>query len=178
MVRCRRGGVRCPVIYDVGEDWIVMEDVGRVSVKDYLKSLPQTSPLPSSAITCLLSLTNSIISIHSSSCIHGDLTTSNFMYNPTSIIPLDFGLSTICAPNMGEKKRKNNEMNGGNNNRIESFAVDLYVLERSIISTHENGEEMVKVIVNEYKEKSREGDRVVQKLGEVRARGRKRECFG
>ena len=37
MVRCRRGGVRCPVIYDVGEDWIVMEDVGRVSVKDYLK---------------------------------------------------------------------------------------------------------------------------------------------
>ena len=69
-------------------------------------------------------------------------------------------------------------MMGGNNNRIESFAVDLYVLERSIMSTHENGEEMVKVIVNEYKEKSREGDRVVQKLGEVRARGRKRECFG
>ena len=56
--------------------------------------------------------------MHSLDLIHGDLTTSNMLLRPNgSLVWIDFGLSYIS--NLPEDK-----------------AVDLYVLERAISSTH------------------------------------------
>jgi len=64
--------------------------------------------------------------MHSIDVIHGDLTTSNLMLRENSdlLTVIDFGLSYVSA--LAEDK-----------------AVDLYVLEKSFLSTHPNHESMV-----------------------------------
>ncbi|GMH75904.1 hypothetical protein TL16_g06906 [Triparma laevis f. inornata] len=120
IARCRRAGVLCPIIYGVGPDYIVMENVGTRTLRSYLQTLPPSSTLSPPAITALKLLTQSIIKIHSASVVHGDLTTGNFMFTAESkIVAIDFGLSSICAPNQGSKKRKQNDQSGASNNRIE-----------------------------------------------------------
>lgn len=72
---------------------------------------------------------------------------------------IDFGLSFVSSNN-------------------EDKAVDLYVLEKAVISAHPNFENLVRRILNEYKQASKKGDAVLEKLHQVRSRGRKRLAFG
>ncbi|CAG2161208.1 unnamed protein product, partial [Oppiella nova] len=67
----------------------------------------------------LVALGQTIARIHNCGVIHGDLTTSNFMINSKKnlLIPIDFGLSSFSTS-------------------AEDRAVDLYVLEKVIISSH------------------------------------------
>ena len=60
----------------------------------------------------------------------------------------------------------------------EDKAVDLYVLERAVLSTHPTYERLFEMILEGYKRASRHGDSTIKKLGQVRARGRKRLAFG
>ncbi|KAG7374763.1 o-sialoglycoprotein endopeptidase [Nitzschia inconspicua] len=118
--------------------------------------------------------------LHNIDIIHGDLTTSNMMMmttrvptndkdeimetddnQPYRLILLDFGL-------------------GKSTTSVEEHAVDLYVLERALQSTHpELPTDFMESLLQEYatirQAKARE---VLQRLEEVRRRGRKRECFG
>ncbi len=55
--------------------------------------------------------------MHDNNVIHGDLTTSNMIIRNKELYFIDFGLSHVCS-------------------LVEDKAVDLYVLERSIKSTH------------------------------------------
>ncbi|GMI24722.1 hypothetical protein TrCOL_g7136 [Triparma columacea] len=90
-----------------------------------------------------------------------------------SVTAIDFGLCNLGVGGGGG--------GGGGKGKTppaEDFAVDLYVLERSVVSTHEDAEELKEEIQRVYKNECRLGDKVVHKLGEVRMRGRKRECFG
>ena len=101
--------------------------------------------------------------LHKNDIIHGDLTTSNMLlqepYELSDIILIDFGLSCI------EQK-------------AEDKAVDLYVLERAILSTHPNTDSFVELLLSRYEESGGKGAKsVISKLKEVRARGRKKECF-
>uniref|UniRef100_A0A7S4SB02 non-specific serine/threonine protein kinase n=1 Tax=Ditylum brightwellii TaxID=49249 RepID=A0A7S4SB02_9STRA len=130
-----------------------------------------------------------IASMHNANVIHGDLTTSNMMIrNPPSsssddtnttntttkeeaeedwkaqLVLIDFGL----AGTIGAK--------GGVSH--EEKAVDLYVLERSFVSTHPGSDDLVSEILRAYKSKCQKSDSVLQRLSQVRLRGRKRECFG
>lgn len=90
--------------------------------------------------------------LHTNNIIHGDLTTSNFIYkNKVHII--DFGLSFISS-------------------KVEDKAVDLYVFEKSIKCAHD-----IKYIESFYsgyvsKENTEE---VMTRLELVRKRGRKQE---
>jgi TP53 regulating kinase-like protein len=128
--------------------------------------------------------------LHNIGIVHGDLTTSNIMIvekfddeNGTYSFELsliDFGLSksTFAA---------------------EEQAVDLYVLERALLSTHPNlSENFFDLVLENYKftaETDTSGDddpngagnrkkrknnsqTALQRLEQVRMRGRKRECFG
>lgn len=61
---------------------------------------------------------------------------------------------------------------------FEDMAVDLYVMERAFESTHPNSEALVHVVLQTYKERCRYGDRVLGRLAQVRARGRKRDMLG
>ena len=124
--------------------------------------------------------------MHNVNIIHGDLTTSNILLrNPPSadtsssqaeetkaqdwdpdIVLIDFGLSSSSA---NSKKKTSCH---------EERAVDLYVLERAFITTHVGSEELVGEVMRGYKASCQSSDSVFVRLAQVRARGRKRECFG
>ncbi len=109
----------------------------------------------------LIGLGEVIAQIHLCGVIHGDLTTSNFMIKlnqNTQLIPIDFGLSSFSTS-------------------AEDRAVDLYVLERAIISTHPdvNFETLLK---SYEKNMDKSGEQVLKKLDAVRLRGRKRLMIG
>lgn len=124
-----------------------------------------------------------IAELHNLGIIHGDLTTSNLVIvpkllgytdeNPSKkikstnhldsfvVIPIDFGLST-------------------GSNHPEERAVDLYVLERALLSTHFSDSTFFNTVLEIYieciDEKTCEPlgkQKIVERLREVRARGRK-----
>ncbi|GMI54350.1 hypothetical protein ScalyP_jg2564 [Parmales sp. scaly parma] len=77
---------------------------------------------------------------------------------------IDFGLSSLAS----------------NNKSGEDKAVDLYVLERAMISTHTGSESLMQHILDSYKEQFEVAvwKKISARLESVRQRGRKRECFG
>lgn len=99
--------------------------------------------------------------IHKVGIIHGDLTTSNFLLTGVKqVIPIDFGLSSFSTSS-------------------EDRAVDLYVLERALQTTHVK-EDKFQMIIHEYCKTLTEptSSSVIKKLDEVRSRGRKRLMIG
>ena len=113
--------------------------------------------------------------LHRNDIIHGDLTTSNIMIkkpvgienvmkiekSELNIIIIDFGLSFIS-------------------HQLEDKAVDLYVLERALISTHSQySKDIFDRILQSYcKEYGRNNEKVVERFEQVRLRGRKRTMIG
>jgi TP53 regulating kinase-like protein len=103
--------------------------------------------------------------LHANNIIHGDLTTSNMLLinngkDIPTVVLIDFGLSHVESS-------------------IEDKGVDLYVLERALISTHANIDRLFQAILSTYmKENKKESREVLKKLDEVRARGRKRTMVG
>ena len=118
-----------------------------------------------------------VAKMHNIHIVHGDLTTSNILLrNPPSdenenwkpeLIMIDFGLAISTT---------GSSSNGGGGH--EERAVDLYVLERAFEATHPGSKELVKEILRAYKGACKTSDSVLQRLSQVRLRGRKRECFG
>jgi len=102
-----------------------------------------------------------IAEMHKIQLIHGDLTTSNFLINSKKcLIPIDFGLSSVSTS-------------------VEDRAVDLYVLERAMNSSHHVDESLFHHIVESYVEAmGSEGPKVQSRLEQVRLRGRKRTMVG
>lgn len=103
--------------------------------------------------------------LHGNNIIHGDLTTSNMLLvkdgsDIPTVVLIDFGLSHVDSS-------------------VEDKGVDLYVLERALISTHANIDQLFLTILSAYvKENKKESQAVLKKLDEVRARGRKRIMVG
>ncbi|RIB13082.1 hypothetical protein C2G38_2041287 [Gigaspora rosea] len=99
--------------------------------------------------------------MHSADVIHGDLTTSNLLLRESnnSLVVIDFGLSYISS--LPEDK-----------------VVDLYVLEKTFLSTHPNSESMFTSILDIYKNNYKASKDILSKLAEVRLRGRKRSMVG
>lgn len=64
-------------------------------------------------------------------------------------------------------------------NVAEDKGVDLYVLERALLSTHPDTEALFEVILESYcKAYGKGSQEVISKLNEVRMRGRKRTMVG
>jgi TP53 regulating kinase-like protein len=103
--------------------------------------------------------------MHSKNIIHGDLTTSNMLLDgdpaDLKVILIDFGL-------------------GYTESVAEDKGVDLYVLERALLSSHPNTEELFEVILESYRKAygGKGSVEVISKLDEVRLRGRKRTMVG
>ena len=113
--------------------------------------------------------------MHSHDVIHGDLTTSNMLLRTLSkgtpdaggdsvagfqLVLIDFGL-------------------GYKEGLAEDKGVDLYVLERALLSTHPNTEGLFSVILEHYRTSYVKGAAgVINKLEEIRMRGRKRTMVG
>lgn len=108
--------------------------------------------------------------LHMNDMIHGDLTSSNIILQNGEPVLIDFGLSSYSG--LPEDK-----------------AVDLYVLERAILSTHSAFSDSYTVWLLEgyenahrLKEYGKQGPKkladTLRKLDDVRLRGRKRSMLG
>lgn len=143
---------------------------------------------PSEATNVAVLIGRCVAELHNIGIIHGDLTTTNLLLTPLAtnkqgegdanapkraksdnirdsmiVVPIDFGLSTGSF-------------------HPEERAVDLYVLERAILSTHFSDSVFFKTIVDSYMDSIDEKtceplgkQKIIERLREVRARGRKSE---
>eukprot|EP00002_Diphylleia_rotans_P029873 TRINITY_DN6103_c0_g1_i2.p1 TRINITY_DN6103_c0_g1~~TRINITY_DN6103_c0_g1_i2.p1 ORF type:complete len:214 (+),score=49.14 TRINITY_DN6103_c0_g1_i2:47-688(+) len=157
--RCRKAGLDVPVIYSVNasDRTICMERVDGLSMKDHLVGgLDRTL-----ALEYCHKLGKTLGTMHNNDIIHGDLTTSNMLVRESkkSMVLIDFGLSFVS--NMAEDK-----------------AVDLYVLQKAMLSTHANSEDLFEEIVSGYRTTAKQASETLNRLEQVRLRGRKRSMLG
>jgi TP53 regulating kinase-like protein len=188
MVKARQLGVSTPALYHVNSvtNEIFMEYVNGCTVKQYLLDNYHQNEMNKTIENLAEHIGENIAILHSGNIVHGDLTTSNMMLTscePRKLVMIDFGLSFIST-------------------LVEDMAVDLYVLERAMLSTHLNSEKLVShtflcfSLLNKhiqsfisfskfehlllgYKRKfPKQSSQVLAKLDQVRQRGRKRSMVG
>lgn len=166
--RCLKAGILAPKVFhmDLKERKIYMEFFEKaITVKDFVNKFATNDM---KLINELFEKIGTIIgTMHCKHIIHGDLTTSNILLNPKSedfsdydVVMIDFGLSHYEVG-------------------AEDKGVDLYVLERALLSTHSDLPELFDIILENYRKvNSKEQNTVIAKFEEVRARGRKRTMIG
>mmetsp|Transcript_5829 Transcript_5829/g.11403 ORF Transcript_5829/g.11403 Transcript_5829/m.11403 type:complete len:273 (+) Transcript_5829:42-860(+) len=180
--KCLKGGVVTPRVLRVEAPVLYIEYIEGMTVRDLLQEWIESSQIDDDQHVLTEGsvkekvdnaghvMGDIIGKVHGLGVIHGDLTTSNMMIRgngdisfgiDVEILLIDFGLA------------KNSESD-------EDRAVDLYVLERALSSTHPSLPEtfMDDIILPAYSKVAPKADKVLQRLEQVRMRGRKRECFG
>jgi TP53 regulating kinase and related kinases len=166
-------GIDVPKVYktDLNTGIIIMDHIeNSLTCKDFIfkivKSTTESSELDESLVKIATRIGCIIGKLHSNQIIHGDLTTSNILIKDyegqeSKIYFIDFGLSFISR-------------------QLEDKAVDLYVLERALQSTHSlQAIKLFEEILNGYKaEYGANVIQVIDRLEQVRLRGRKRTMIG
>lgn len=174
LMRCKIAGIRTPAIYlvDFKRRTIFMEYLEySKTAKDFIEDYTKLG-LIKELSQFFYEIGNLLGKLHENNIIHGDLTSSNILvvnknnehnYDSLSeldLVAIDFGLAHI---------ESNTEYKG----------VDLYVLERALLSTHSVAEEIFPKILEGYKKQYKNGSReVFLKYEDVKARGRKRTMVG
>lgn len=175
-IRFLFAGIKTPAIYfvDLEKRLIYMEYFDKsVAVKEYIQDIEKCLLEPNINKDGLENKLNKISNaigeligkMHKHNIIHGDLTTSNFLLESNEskigdLILIDFGLSQYDGSD-------------------EDKAVDLYVLERALVSTHSCTEKLFTNILKSYcKSYGHKSTEVLKKFAEVRSRGRKRAMVG
>lgn len=154
-----------PVIRVVLEEW-------EAWMKKNKASLDETAIVAEEARVrdLLRRIGSGIAALHKAGVVHGDLTTSNLMLRREQsenqgvsmdgeVVIIDFGLASQSSQD-------------------EDRAVDLYVLERAIGSTHPLSEPLFEELLVGYKEGNKLAASTLRKLQDVRMRGRKRSMLG
>eukprot|EP00118_Oscarella_pearsei_P027694 m.311293 g.311293 ORF g.311293 m.311293 type:complete len:216 (+) comp64428_c0_seq1:14-661(+) len=163
LLRCRKAGIRTPTVYfvDLESYKIYMQMLDNcTTLRDFINGCKR--PEEDAILRDVSIAVGQLISkMHNNDVIHGDLTTSNVMIHSESkdLFLLDFGLSSISS--LSEDK-----------------GVDVYVLERALLSSHPNTEDLFQLILSAYKKTVDKSREIIAKLDEVRLRGRKRTMVG
>ncbi|KAF3651280.1 putative nuclease HARBI1-like isoform 1 [Capsicum annuum] len=163
MTKARRLGVLTPVLYAVDPVMhsLTFEYIEGPSVKDILLVFGLVGVDKERMADIATQIGNAIGKLHDGGLVHGDLTTSNMLLRSASnqLVLIDFGLSfTSTLP--------------------EDKAVDLYVLERALLSMHSSCGNVMDHILTAYRKSSKQWSSTLNKLAEVRLRGRKRTMVG
>lgn len=133
-----------PKLVKTYDDTIVMERINGITLREKIEQSEDPRPL-------FYELGVLVSRLHLADVIHGDLTTSNFIFGDR-IYVIDFGLSYISS-------------------KDEDKAVDLYVFDRAVNCAHDV--RYLDDFYNGYRVDGKES--VERKLQAVRLRGRKRE---
>lgn len=163
LLRARKAGVVVPAVYAVDRAAcaIIMQRIEGVSCRDFVNGCTD----PSTAAEVLRRIGCIVAAMHEADIIHGDLTTSNFIIrdplDTSSLVAIDFGLVRESTS-------------------AEERAVDLYVLERAVMSAHPLLVNVEEAIMNGYRGciSAAKGKTTYDRLLAVRARGRKRSMVG
>ncbi|PWZ08988.1 TP53-regulating kinase [Zea mays] len=163
MTKARRLGVPTPVLYVVDPvlHTLTFEHVDGLFVKDALLRFGSNGVNEECLNDIATQIGNAIGKLHDGGLVHGDLTTSNMMIKNSNnqLVLIDFGLSfTSTIP--------------------KDKAVDLYVLERALISMQSSCGEVMEKILAAYRKASKQWCSTRNKLAQVRQRGRKRTMVG
>ena len=163
LVRCRSFGVRTPCVYhaDLDTHKLYLELLPHQILNDIICSLQPQQQLGDD-VTCIIrDVGRQIALMHDNDVIHGDLTTLNILVDMQSGVSyfIDFGLSSVSSLS-------------------EDRAVDLYVLERAITCSHPRMSQLFPQILSSYALHSSRTSSTLNKLREVRQRGRKRIMIG
>jgi TP53 regulating kinase-like protein len=187
LTKClEKGGLDVPAVLRVEPPVLYLGFVEGKTLRDTLEELLDQS---SDVLELAKSMGDTVGKVHSLGIVHGDLTTSNIMMrrpsneekhpevstsnsaaaettttsessSSRSIVLIDFGLAK-------------------NTTSAEERAVDLYVLERALLSTHPRlPDNFFDTVMHSYKALANKADATLTRLEQVRQRGRKRECFG
>lgn len=131
--------------------------------------------------------------MHDANIIHGDLTTSNIMIincpspsrnSSSSSTELEVNSSVTMSDEKTETLTALARVVlidfglGMTQATVEDKAVDLYVLERAFISTHPDSEVLVGAMLETYRFSYRNANNTMNRLEQVRLRGRKRDMCG
>lgn len=165
IARCRKAGILTPIVYfvDYISHKIYMENIENgILVKDVINGMLANSQ--ESQLSVLAEKLGTLLGqMHSIDVIHGDLTTSNLLLKDgTDLVLIDFGLSYISS-------------------LVEDKGVDLYVLERALLSSHPSTEYFFQNVLKSYSkavDSNEKAQEIITKLDEVRLRGRKRVMVG
>ncbi|KAI5673051.1 hypothetical protein M9H77_13415 [Catharanthus roseus] len=163
MTKARRLGVSTPVLYAVDPllHTLTFEYVEGPSVKEILLDFGTNGVVEERMEDIAAQIGDAIGKLHDGGLIHGDLTTSNMLIRigTNQLVLIDFGLSfTSTLP--------------------EDKAVDLYVLERALLSMHSSCGNVMDRILASYRKSSKQWSSTLNKLAQVRQRGRKRSMVG
>lgn len=178
LMRCKMANIRTPTIYyvDMNNGLFVMEYLDSAKTcRDYINNLLTNSTenvdeTQTKLIKLSMKIGQTLGLMHKNNVIHGDLTTSNMMVEKET----ESGDYKICLIDFGL---------GFAEGTPEDKGVDLYVLERALISTHPNTEFMFDAIISSYKkelkaERKKECEEIIKKFEDIRMRGRKRTMVG
>lgn len=163
--RCEEAGILVPKVFNVdfNERTIYMEYFDKaITAKDFILQIQKQSK--EEKLEELTKRIGQVVGkLHVNNIIHGDLTTSNLLINHKGddydVILIDFGLS--CYSTSTEDK-----------------GVDLYVLERALLSTHSSLPDLFESILKQYQVTNTSSAETIKKFEDVRARGRKRTMLG
>ena len=148
-----------------------MERIQGETLKQTLQKIHDAEKQPSDYVKryeegLMANLGKYIAWLHDGGVIHGDLTSSNVIVVDSdakevgNLLIIDFGLSFLSQV-------------------PEDRAVDLYVLERAFLSAHASrGIALFEAFVESYRSHSRNWCSTLNRLAEVRLRGRKRSMVG
>jgi len=158
LVKGRGAGVNVPAVYFVesgtrhpsssssSSNRLYLEFVPGWTVKDFLLQHGTQCP---EATEAARKVGQAVAQLHEANVIHGDLTTSNMIIKDDhSIVIIDFGLSFMTR------------------NHVEDAAVDLYVLERALLSTHPSSETLFSCFLEEYSKHTKKASSVLTRLDE------------
>ncbi|PAV89584.1 hypothetical protein WR25_18089 [Diploscapter pachys] len=166
IMKARSLGVPTPTVYFVNdnENYIIMERIEGSTAKAWIENRRKNADFEDCLRKLGAQMGRCVAMMHQGTLIHGDLTTSNMVLKADDVdqlVFIDFGL---C---------------GQGKNIAEDKAVDLYVLERAIASTHMHSQSLLDEFYKAYEEvDKKQSQAVVKKLEEIRLRGRKRDMIG
>ncbi|MFH1978048.1 MAG: KEOPS complex kinase/ATPase Bud32 [Candidatus Aenigmatarchaeota archaeon] len=152
--RARRAGVHVPRVLELEEFKIIMEYIKGDKLKNTLDSYDKTKRMQVYKL-----IGESIASLHSSSVIHGDLTTSNMILKNSKpgayeLYLIDFGLGRFSQ-------------------KIEDQAVDLHLLYEALKAAHfKRLEETWNTLLNVYKDKYTRSKEVSKQIEKIKKRRR------